>query len=119
VTQKPLLARVSPLQLTWLACTAGTVFCLPWAGSLVHEARHAPASTLGWVAYLGSGPLAVGFVAWAFALSRTTAGRMGATTYLVPPSAIALGWLLLGEAPAVLALGGGGLCLAGVVSARR
>jgi hypothetical protein len=30
-------------------------------------------------------------VLWAYALGRTTAGRMGSMTYLVPPIAIALG----------------------------
>jgi drug/metabolite transporter (DMT)-like permease len=119
VIQKPLLARVSPLQMTWLACTAGAIVCLPFAGSLAHDASRAPASSLGWVVYLGIGPFAVGFIAWAFALSRTTAGRMGSTTYLVPPIAILLGWLLLGEAPPALALAGGALCLGGVALARR
>ena len=117
VLQKPVLARVSPLMVTWLACTAGTIVCLPFAGQLANA--HAPASSWGWVAYLGIAPSAVGFVAWGFALSRTTAGRMGATTYLVPPIAIVLGWLLLGEVPPTLALGGGALCLAGVALARR
>src|SRR5690348_6241464 len=28
VLQKPVLARVSPLMVTWLACTAGTIVCL-------------------------------------------------------------------------------------------
>lgn len=117
ILQKPVLARVSPLMVTWLACTAGTVVALPFAGRLAHS--HAPASSWGWVAYLGVAPSAIGFMAWGFALSRTTAGRMGATTYLVPPIAIALGWLLLGEVPPALAIAGGALCLGGVALARR
>ena len=40
-------------------------------------------------------------------------------TYLVPPIAILLGWALLGEAPPALAIGGGALCLAGVIVAQR
>jgi drug/metabolite transporter (DMT)-like permease len=44
---------------------------------------------------------------------------MGAMTYLAPPIAIGLGWLLLGESPPRLALAGGALCLGGVVLARR
>jgi len=69
--------------------------------------------------YLGVVPSAIGFIAWGYALSRTTAGRMGSTTYLVTPIAILLGWLLLGETPPGLALAGGALCLAGVAVARR
>jgi drug/metabolite transporter (DMT)-like permease len=44
---------------------------------------------------------------------------MGATTYLVPPLAILMGWLILSETPPVLALAGGALCLGEVVLARR
>ena len=61
----------------------------------------------------------MGFSTWAYALARTSAGRMGATTYLVPPLAILLGWLALGEAPPGLALAGGLLCLTGVYITRR
>ncbi len=57
-------------------------------------------------------------MAWAYALGHTTAGRMGSTTYLVPPVALRLGWAILGEVPPLLALPGGILCLAGVAPAR-
>jgi drug/metabolite transporter (DMT)-like permease len=119
IAQKPVLTRVSPLQVTWLACTAGAVACLPFVGSLWSDASAAPASALAWVVYLGIVPTAIGFIAWGYALSRTTAGRMGSTTYLVTPIAILLGWLLLGESPPGLALAGGVLCLAGVAITRR
>ena len=69
--------------------------------------------------YLGLGPTSIGFVGWAYALARTDAGRLGSTTYLVPPLAVLLGWALLGEVPPLLALPGGILCLAGVAVARR
>jgi drug/metabolite transporter (DMT)-like permease len=73
---------------------------------------------VGWTVYLGVFPTAVGFTTWAYALRRTTAGRMGATTYLVPPLTILLGGLFLNETPPALALAGGALCLAGVFVAR-
>jgi drug/metabolite transporter (DMT)-like permease len=95
------------------------VACLPFGASLVHSLREAPASSIGWVAYLGAGPLALGFLAWAFALRSTSAGRLGSTTYLVPPLAIGMGWVLLGEVPPGLAFAGGALCLGGVALARR
>ena len=88
-------------------------------GSLVHETGSASPSAIGWTIYLGIVPTAIGFIAWAYALSRTTAGRMGSTTYLVTPIAILLGWALLGETPPGPALLGGALCLAGVAVARR
>jgi len=119
VAQKPLLERTSGLQVTFLACMVGAVACLPYAPALVHDAGGASASALAWTVYLGVFPTAIGFSTWAYALRRTTAGRMGATLYLVPPVAVLLGWAVLGEAPPVLSLAGGALCLAGVVVARR
>jgi drug/metabolite transporter (DMT)-like permease len=118
VAQKPLLAHMSGLQVTFFACVIGAVVCLPFAPALAGELGDADRSTLAWTAYLGIFPTAIGFTTWAYALRRTTAGRMGATTYLVPPVAIALGWALLGEAPPLLAVGGGVLCLAGVAVTR-
>jgi drug/metabolite transporter (DMT)-like permease len=119
IAQKPLLSRASALHVTWLACLIGTVVCLPFAPQLVEEVGRADASSIVWMAYLGAFPTAVAFTTWAYALSRTTAGRMGATTYLVPPLAILLGWAMLGESPELLAFLGGALCLVGVVIARR
>ncbi|MHA6761125.1 DMT family transporter [Streptacidiphilus sp. PAMC 29251] len=118
VIQKPLLTRVSALQVTWLACTVGAVACLPFAPALVRETSHASASPLLWALYLGALPTAVAFTTWAYALARTSAGRLGVTTYLVPPISILLGWLILGEVPTAVALGGGALCLAGVAVSR-
>jgi drug/metabolite transporter (DMT)-like permease len=119
VTQKPLLARSSALQITWLACAVGTIACLPFAPTLVDELGRAGDPAIRWTVYLGVFPTAIAFTTWAYALSSTTAGRMGVTTYLVPPLAILMGWLILGETPPELALLGGALCLAGVVAARR
>ena len=118
IAQKPLLERTSALQITFLACAAGAAACLPFAPALVREAGDASAGALLWTLYLGVVPTAIGFTTWAFALKRTSAGRLGATTYAVPPIAILLGWILLGETPPTLALAGGLLCLAGVAVAR-
>jgi drug/metabolite transporter (DMT)-like permease len=118
VAQKPILARSSALQVTWLACTVGMLACLPFGPTLVHELGDAHSSAIAWAVYLGVLPTAVAFTTWAYALAQTTAGRMGSTTYLVPPLAIVMGWAILGETPPALALAGGALCLVGVVVAR-
>jgi len=119
VTQKTLLGELPALQVTWLSCTIGAVLCLPFLPRLVDDLDGAGASTWWWVAYLGALPTAVAFTTWAYALARTSAGRLGVTTYLVPPVAILLSWLLLGETPAALALLGGLLCVGGVYVSRR
>jgi drug/metabolite transporter (DMT)-like permease len=118
IAQKPVLGYTSPLAVTWLACTIGAVVCLPYAPGLVHEVGHATASQTLWIVYLGLFPTTIGFLAWGYALSHTSAGRMGSLTYLVPPVALLLGWALLGEVPPLLAIPGGLLCIAGVAIAR-
>jgi drug/metabolite transporter (DMT)-like permease len=119
IIQKSVLARVSPLQVTWLGCAGGTIACLPFAPQLVRELDHAGAAAAGSIVYLGLGPTALGFATYAFALRRMTAGRLASLSYLIPVVAIALGWAILGETPPTLALAGGTLCLLGVYIARR
>jgi drug/metabolite transporter (DMT)-like permease len=118
VAQKPALRHGSPLAVTWLACAIGAVCCLPFAPELVRQLGHTSGSALAWTLYLGVVPTAIGFSTWAYALARTDAGKLGSTTYLVPPIAVLLGWIMLGEVPPLVALPGGILCLAGVGLAR-
>ncbi|WP_243737787.1 DMT family transporter [Blastococcus xanthinilyticus] len=119
VAQKPLLRRLPGLQVTAIACGIGALCCLPWAWALADELGRAPAASAAGLVYLGVVPTALAFSTWAYALSRMDAGRLGVTTYLVPPLVILLGWLLLGETPPALALAGGVVCLAGVAVSRR
>ncbi|MQA36066.1 DMT family transporter, partial [Modestobacter roseus] len=78
-----------------------------------------PASSIAGMVYLGAVPTAIAFSTWAYALSRMDAGRLGVTTYLVPPLVVLMGWLLLDEVPPALAVVGGVVCLAGVGISRR
>jgi drug/metabolite transporter (DMT)-like permease len=119
VIQKPVLARVSPLQVTWLGCAAGAIACAPFLPTLVSDLGDAEAGAIGWMVYLGIAPTALGFATWAYALRRMNAGRLASLAYLIPVVAILLGWALLGETPPWLAAVGGALCVAGVAVARR
>ncbi|WP_391648389.1 DMT family transporter [Streptomyces violarus] len=118
VAQKPALGTASPLQVTTFGCLVGAVLCLPFAGQLVQEAADAPASATLNMVYLGIFPTALAFTTWAYALSRTTASKMGATTYAAPALVVLMSWLFLGEVPGLLTLAGGALCLAGVAVSR-
>ena len=101
VAQKPALGRASALQVTTFGCLVGAVVCLPFAGQLVRDAAEAPVSATLNMLYLGVFPTALAFTTWAYALARTTASRMGATTYAVPALVVVMSWLALGEVPAV------------------
>jgi drug/metabolite transporter (DMT)-like permease len=117
VAQKVVLRVLTPIQTMFFCAVIGALVCVPFAPQLVRELG--PAHAEGWVVYLGIGPTALGFILWGFALTRTSAGKLAATTYLVPPISVLLGWAWLGESPASLAYLGGALCLAGVGVSRR
>jgi drug/metabolite transporter (DMT)-like permease len=119
VLQKPLVARLPAIQVTWLACTVGAVVCLPFTGQLLDDARSASASDVWWVVYLGVFPTAIAFTTFAYALRTMSASSLGVTTYLVPPITIVMGWLFLDETPPGMAYVGGVLALVGVAVARR
>lgn len=119
VAQKPVLRRLSALQVTWTCCAIGALCCLPAAPTLIRELGVAPQSAIAWLIFLGVFPTAVAFTTWAYALARGTAGRIAATAYLVPPVAILISWLVLDEVPGAIAVGGGLLCFLGVYVARR
>jgi drug/metabolite transporter (DMT)-like permease len=119
VTQKVVLRRLTPFQTVFGCAAIGAVACTPFAPQLVRQLGEGHGGATGWIVYLGIAPTALGFLMWTFALSRTNAGRLAATTYLVPPISVLLGWIWLGETPASLAYLGGALCLAGVAVSRR
>ena len=119
VIQKPVLAHASPLQVTWIGCAPGRPSACRSRQRCSARLGDAGVTSIGWMVYLGVAPTALGFATWAYALRRTSAGRLAALAYLIPVVAILLGWALLGETPPWLAAAGGALCVAGVVLARR
>ncbi|WP_426226899.1 DMT family transporter [Pseudarthrobacter sp. DSP2-3-2b1] len=119
IIQKPVLRKFPAGQATWFGIMVGALCCLPFTGQLVSELQSAPLpATLGLV-YLGVFPTAIAFTTWAYALSLIDAGKLAATTYLVPGTTILISWLLLSEVPSVWGLVGGVVCLVGVGLTRR
>jgi drug/metabolite transporter (DMT)-like permease len=116
--EKPVLGRISALNVTALACAVGAIVTAPFASSLVAELAVAAPNSVAWLVYLGVFPTSVAFTTWAFALNRTTAGRLATTMYLIPPTTIFLAWAILGEVPPLVAIVGGALSVAGVVIAQ-
>lgn len=117
--QKVALRTVDAVTATWVGCLAGLLATLPFAPQAVSELSEASAGAIAGVIFLGVGPTAIAFLTWAYALSRTDAGKMAATTLAVPAIAIVLSWIFLGEVPTLLGLIGGAMALAGVAISRR
>ena len=121
--QKPLLARYTGFEVTAYAMWAGTVFILPWTGSLLRTLSaagpHAGGAAIGSAVFLGVAPSAVGFVLWAYAMARLDVGRVTLSLYLVPAVAIGIALAWLGQVPGPVELAGGVIALAGVILASR
>ncbi|KAF0967633.1 hypothetical protein BPODLACK_03802 [Gordonia sp. YY1] len=117
--QKSALRTVGALTATWLGALAGLVATLPFAPAAIAELADADASAVAAVIYLGIGPTAIAFSTWAYALARTDAGAMAATTLVVPAIVIVMSWAILDELPTGIGIIGGVLCIGGVAIARR
>ena len=121
--QKPLLARYTGFEVTAYAMWAGTVFVLPWTGSLLRAlwgpGAHAGGAAIGSAVFLGLAPSAAGFVLWAYAMARTDVGRVTVSLYLVPAAAIGISLVWLGQVPGPAELIGGAIALAGVAAGQR
>lgn len=114
IIQKGMLGRYRPVELTTYAVWAGTILLLPFAGGLIREVRAAPLADSLAVVYLGVFPAAIGYVTWAFVLSKFPAARAASFLYGVPVMAFLIGWAWLGEAPTVIDAVGGLAALGGV-----
>ncbi len=69
--------------------------------------------------YLGVFPTAIGYIAYAYALSRMNASVAASFLYLVPVLAYLIAWLWIEETPTALSLLGGAITLCGVLVVNR
>jgi drug/metabolite transporter (DMT)-like permease len=111
---KPLLARYTSVELACYAIWCGTVFLAPLLPMTLRTLGHAPASALLAAGYLGLLPSALGFVAWGYAVARLPLAVSTASLYLVPPVAVLVANVWLGETPHVLEIVGGLISIGGV-----
>jgi drug/metabolite transporter (DMT)-like permease len=119
LTQKVALRTVDAVTATWVGCAAGMIALLPFLPQAVGEFSRAPGGAIAAVVYLGIFPTAIAFTLWAYALTRTSAGRLASTTLAVPAIVVLMSWIILGEVPTLIASIGGVLALAGVAISRR
>ena len=112
---KPMLGKYGALRLTTYTFWFGTLFMLVFSPGLYEAVRTAPLDATLAVVFLGVFPGALGYIAWSFALSRSTAINASSFLYLIPPLAILIAWMWLGELPSTQALIGGVLALGGVI----
>lgn len=119
LTQKPALKRLSSNQVTLLGAAIALIPLFWWAPDAITTVQSAPIDAIVGAVWLGAIPTALGFGLWGYALKRMPAGRLGVSTYVVPPLVIAESAILLGEWPHPIAIVGGLIALAGVWWSRR
>ncbi len=119
LTQKPALKRLSSNQVTLLGATIALIPLFWWAPEALTTVQSAPIDAIVGAVWLGAIPTALGFGLWGYALKRMPAGRLGVSTYVVPPLVIVESAILLGEWPHPIAIVGGLIALAGVWWSRR
>ena len=115
VVQKPLFARYKPLHVAAWNMAIGGFVLLPFLPSAIEQAQAAPPISFWSVVYLAVVPSLIAYGTWAITLSRLPAARASNFQYAVPPMAMLIGFLWLGEIPTVFGLIGGAMALAGVV----
>jgi drug/metabolite transporter (DMT)-like permease len=120
VLYKPLLGRFDLPALTAAGGLAGSLMFLPFenAGALD---RFGALDLGGWVSLiaLGLGATLGGYVTWSIALRGLEPSRAMSYLYYVPPLAVLIGALSLGETVTAWLLLGGALVIGGVALAQR
>ena len=115
IVQKLLLKRYQPLQVGAIAIWIGTLLLLFYTPTLYREVQIAPlpASISG--IYMGIFPGVIAYSAWSYALSRIPASQASTAIYTMPIVTTVMGYLSLGEVPAIYSLIGGVIALCGAV----
>lgn len=119
--QKPLVARYGALTCAAYTLASGGALLLPWLPAGVSGLQSAgwPIAIVLSVLHLGIVSAALGYATWTYVLGAYGAARAANILYLVPPTAVVLSMIVLGQNPDFLTLLGGGVALFGVVLVQR
>jgi drug/metabolite transporter (DMT)-like permease len=120
ILYKPLLGRFDLPALTAAGGIAGSLLFLPFenTGAVHRFGQLGPGSWIA-LAALGLGATLGGYVTWSIALRGLEPSRAMSYLYFVPPLAVAIGAIALGESVTAWLVLGGALVIGGVAVAQR
>lgn len=114
--QKHHSQRYSALTMVCYTVWSGTALLCIYLPGLMHEAARAPAHVNAAVIILGIFPSALAYLAWAYVLAHADVSRASMALYLIPPVAMLLASLVLGEKTSVMVMVGGAIVIGSVLA---
>lgn len=114
ILQKPYLKKYSPIETASYVIWGGTSFLMIFIPQLTHDLHIASLTYTLIVVYLGIFPAALAYLAWSYTLRNLSVSHAVSYLYLLPFITAMLGWLLLGEVPALLSVVGAVIAISGV-----
>ena len=114
--QKHHARRYDGLSLTCYAVWSGTLLLLIYLPGLSDAVMKGPLRVQWAVLALGVFPSALAYLAWGFVLRHVDLSRATMTLYLIPPTAMGIASVGLGERPTLLMLAGSAVVLVSVLA---
>jgi drug/metabolite transporter (DMT)-like permease len=115
ILQKPFLRRYSGIEVSTWALIAATLPMLVFLPGLGGQISFASAEETGAVVYVALGAGVVGYACMAIVNSRMPASVAAVLMAGLPPVALVVAWIWLGDVPAMVSVLGGALSLVGML----